>query len=190
MNFIKSLSNPSYHQADVWLAEEGGKKFVRKDFRKWGLPGRFLLDREASFYKRLRGIKGIPEFYGSPESGVVDIEYIEGNSIKDHKDLPAEFFDKLTQLVSAIQCCGVLYFDLRHKSNLLVRDGEPVLIDFATCFYAPPLVPFLSWVDSEAVLFLKHSVSPGLLSAAELKHVKKMNRICKLWFFNRIVKGD
>jgi len=190
LNFIKSLSNPSYHQADVWLAEELGRKFVRKDFRKWGWPGRFLLDREAAFYKRLAGIKGIPAFYGSPESGVMDIEYIEGNSIKDNRNLPAEFFDKLEKLVSAMHERGVLYFDLRHKSNVLVSNGEPVIIDFATCFHMPPMVPFLGWVDSEAVLFLKHSVSPELLSAAQLRHVKKMNRLCKLWFFNCIVKGD
>ena len=190
MKFIKSLSSPSYHQADVWLAEDGGRKFVRKDFRKWGWPGRFLLDREAAFYRRLRGISGIPAFYGSPESGVMDIEYIEGNSIKENKNLPAEFFIKLRKIVTEIHSRGVLYFDLRHKSNVLVTNGEPVIIDFATCFHVPPLVPLLGWVDFEAVLFLKHSVSPGLLSAPELGHVKKMNRLCKLWFFNRIVKGD
>ncbi|MEA2081639.1 MAG: hypothetical protein U9O97_02740 [Elusimicrobiota bacterium] len=190
MNFIKSLSNPSYHQADVWLAEEAGKKFVRKDFRKWGWPGRFLLNREASFYRKLGGIRGIPEFYGSPESGVMDIEYMEGDSIKDNKNLPGEFFTKLRKIVTEIHSRGVLYFDLRHKSNVLVSKGEPVIIDFATCFYLPPLVPLFGWVDFEAVLFLKHSVSPELLNASELTHVKKMNRLCKLWFFNRIIKGD
>ena len=190
MKFIKSLSQPSYHQADVWLAEDGGRKFVRKDFRKWGRTGRFLLDREAAFYRRLSGISGIPEFYGSPESGVMDIEHIEGNSIKENKNLPTEFFVKLTEIVSKIHSRGVLYFDLRHKSNVLVSNGAPVIIDFATCFHIPPLVPLLAWVDFEAVLFLKHSVSPELLSASELKHVKKMNRLCKLWFFNRIIKGD
>ncbi|MBU3955802.1 hypothetical protein KJ633_05010 [bacterium] len=190
MKFIKNLSNPSYHQAEVVLASEGGRKFVRKDFRKWGWAGRFLLDREAGFYRRLRGISGIPEFYGSPESGVLDIEYIEGNSINENRNLPVEFFVKLRKIISEIHSRGVLYFDLRHKSNVLVKSGEPVIIDFATCFYVPPLVPLLGWVDFEAVLFLKHSVSPELLSSSEVMHVKKMNRICKLWFFNRIIKGD
>jgi len=44
---IKLLSNPSYHQAEVWLVEENGQKLVYKDFSKWGILGAFIIKREA-----------------------------------------------------------------------------------------------------------------------------------------------
>ena len=33
MKKLKLLSNPSYHQAEVWLVEDEGRKLVYKDFR-------------------------------------------------------------------------------------------------------------------------------------------------------------
>ena len=191
MNKLKLLSNPSHHQADVWLVEENGLRMVYKDFRKKGFIGRFIVNREASFYRRLRGIKGVPEYYGSLSSGSLLIEYIEGESIKKYKNLSSVFFEKLSRLMDEIHSRGVLYFDLRHMSNLLVGRGEePFLVDYGTCLYSPLLVKALKFVDDGAELYIKQRVSPELLSAPETMRVKKMNRLSGIWFFNKLAGGD
>lgn len=190
MKKIRRLSNPSYHQADVWLVEEKGRELVYKDFSKWGILGRFLIGREAAFYRKLKGVYGVPEFYERPSGSSILIEFVDGKSIKECEGLSAGFFDRLQDMVNEFHRRGILYFDLRHKSNVIVRKGDPFIIDFATCFHVPPLVPILSWIDNAAVLYLKQTVSPHLLTVREEKYVRKINRLCKLWFFNRIVRGD
>ena len=46
MKNIKLLSNPSYHQADVWLVDKDGKEMVYKDERN---PIPFKLYIKAKF---------------------------------------------------------------------------------------------------------------------------------------------
>jgi len=187
---IRRLSDRSYHQADVWLVEEKGRELVYKDFSKWGRLGRFIIGREAGFYGRLRGVSGVPGFFGMPSESSILIEFIDGKSIKEFKNLDADFFKILQGLMDEFHRRGILYFDLRHKSNVIIRGGMPFIVDLGTCFYAPAFVPALSWIDNAAVLYLKQTVSPHLLTAREEKYVGKINRLSKFWFFNRIVRGD
>ncbi|MCD6413064.1 MAG: hypothetical protein J7L54_02835 [Elusimicrobia bacterium] len=190
MKKIKSLTNPSYHQADVWLVEKGGKFLVWKDFSKWRFLGRLIIAREVSFYRRLQGIKGIPKFYGMPTKSSFLMEYIDGQPIDAFSGLDEKFFRRLEKLVGEIHSRGVLHFDLRHKSNIIVRGGYPYIIDLGTCFYSHILVLLLSWIDRAALIHLKQVVSPNLLTPLERRQARIHNRLSKLWFFNRIFKGD
>ncbi len=190
MKKIKPLTNPSYHQADVWLVEKGGELFVWKDFSKWRFLGRLIISREVSFYRRLQGIRGIPKFYGMPTKSSFLMEFVEGQPIDAFRGLDEAFFRRLENLVEEIHRRGVLHFDLRHKSNIIVKNGYPYIIDLGTCFYSPAFVFLLGWIDRAALLHLKEVVSPHLLTASEKNRARIHNRLSKLWFFNRVFKGD
>jgi len=187
---IKLLSNPSYHQAEVWLVEENGQKLVYKDFSKWGILGAFIIKREAWFYKKLSRIEGFPKFFGTPTPYSLLIEYIDGIPSKKAKNLPEEFFERLKNLISRMHKKNIYHFDLRHLSNILVKDGNPYIIDLGTCLYIPVFGFLFKWIDECAVLYIKGRISPELLSNKEKRILKKINRISKLWFFHKILKGD
>jgi len=55
---------------------------------------------------------------------------VDGKSIKVCEGLSAGFFDRLQVLVNEFHRRGILYFDLRHKSNVIVRNGDPFIIWF------------------------------------------------------------
>ena len=115
-----------------------------------GIPlrwiGTLLTDHEEAIYHRLAGLDCIPGWAGRLDEVTCAIEYVDADPL-DHlapEDLPAEFFDRLRTVFDAVHARGVAYGDANKKSNILVRDGLPMLIDFQIALrtrddWPPPL---------------------------------------------------
>jgi hypothetical protein len=103
--------------------------------------GRRLARREATFLRRLAGVRGVPAACGPVSVGgkrwkhAVAHAFIPGQPLGPGHRLNDRFFPALRALLAAIHDRGVAYVDLHKRENILVTDqSEPCLIDFQVCF--------------------------------------------------------
>jgi len=95
-----------------------------------GLVARALLARERRALAALEGLAGVPRALGG-RAGVLERSWIEGAPLSAAEELPADFFDRLDELVRALHARGVCHNDLHKEQNVLVAaDGWPALLDF------------------------------------------------------------
>jgi len=147
------LRKASNTRPTIWIVEKNGVRAVVKDFSKnrflfRNMVGRFLIWREAKAYRKLRGIKGVPEFYGVIGGLALAIEEIPGRSLENlekEMHLPHTFFESMETLVNAFHQRGVAHCDLKRAPNtLLGADGMPYIVDWAASIsreelWFPPL---------------------------------------------------
>ena len=134
------LRPPTNTRPAIRRVSNGELRAVVKDFSTLSpvyrnTAGRFLVWREAKAYRRLRGIRGIPEFYRVIEGLALVIQEIPGVNIENlGKDaaLGESFFRDLESLLTEVHEKGVAHCDLKRAANTLVgEDGRPYIIDWA-----------------------------------------------------------
>ena len=134
------LSVGGWGNPDVLLVDSTGGPVVVKDFsrrspfvRRW--LGPWLLRREVRAYGRLAGIGAIPRLRGWIDEQAIVLEYRPGELLSRRLSgrLPSGFVARLEEVIDEMHRRGVVHLDLRHRSNVLAgRDGEPVVLDFAS----------------------------------------------------------
>jgi len=136
------LRKASNTRPTIWIVEKNGVRAVVKDFSKnrflfRNTVGRFLIWREAKAYRKLRGIKGVPEFYGVIGGLALVVEEIPGRNLENlekEMHLPHTFFESMETLVNAFHQRGLAHCDLKRAPNtLLGNDGMPYIVDWAAC---------------------------------------------------------
>lgn len=124
------------------VVEDQGREAVVKDYRPSGwllraLAGPWLIAREARIYAALAGCPGVPRLVSRLDRWALVVERVPGRSCAEFADgeLPAEFFDRLREVVEAMHQRGVVHCDLKNRANIVVTaDGAPYLLDFASAF--------------------------------------------------------
>ena len=145
-HFIKQ--GRQFFQGDVLAVEEGGMPMIWKDYRKFrGTPlvllGLWLVRRERQFLNRMpEGTVPVPLTHSDPL--VLAMEKIEGRLLKEGD---TEVVAHLDTLLAHLWRLGIAHNDL-HRSNVLVRDGKIILIDFAGALFFPRHLRWLglSWL--------------------------------------------
>ena len=171
----------------IWVIEKNGFRAVVKDFSGnrflfRNIVGRFLIWREAKAYRKLRGIKGVPEFYGVIDGLGLAVEEIPGRSLENlekEMHLSHTFFDSMENLVEAVHRRGVAHCDLKRAPNtILGTDGMPYIVDWAASisreeFRLPPFNQVFRrfMLDDEMAI-----VKLALRHCPESVGVKKMAR--------------
>lgn len=92
----------------------------------------FMLHKERNVYRKMQGLKGIPNCYGMLDNKYLVLEYISGIPIR-HAEIAdrTAFFDELLKIVRNLHELGVAHGDMKKQDNLLVIDKQiPCLIDF------------------------------------------------------------
>lgn len=134
------LRMPSSTRPALWVTEQDGVKAVVKDFTSNGFLfrqfiGRFLVWRESKAYRKLRGLKGVPDFYGAIEGLALLTEAIPGRPVEGlekEEPLPEHFFEELRDLVKSIHKRGLAHCDLKRAPNVLLGDdGKPYIVDWS-----------------------------------------------------------
>lgn len=134
------LRKASNTRPTIWIVEKDGVRAVVKDFSGnrflfRNIVGRFLIWREAKAYRKLRGIKGVPKFYGVMDGIALAVEEIPGRSLENlekEMHLPHTFFESMGTLVNAFHQRGLAHCDLKRAPNtLLGDDGMPYIVDWA-----------------------------------------------------------
>ena len=134
------IRSPSGTRPILWKIEENGLRLIIKDFSRNGFlfrntVGRFLIWRESKAYGMLRGIQGVPSFYGTIGGLALVVEEIEGKdleSVRNGEELPEDFFKRLRALIDEIHKRGMAHCDLKRAPNIILgNDGAPCIVDWS-----------------------------------------------------------
>ena len=122
------IRGPSSTRPILWVLEENNIRVVVKDYSANGflfrnIIGRFLVWREYKAYRRLKGLEGVPVFYGT----------IGGLAVVEHETrLPEKFFQDLRALVERIHKRGLAHCDLKRAPNTIIGpDEKPCIVDWS-----------------------------------------------------------
>lgn len=156
---------PLRHEDRTWLVKDYGRRspLVR------ALLGRFAIRREALAYEALAGLPGVPLFLGRIDAHALVVERIEGADARTVPEggYPAEFFDRLYEVVAGIHGRGIVHGDLRQRRNVIVGPaGRPYVVDFASAIRLPrgsALLRLLARLDLSGVAKLKARYAPELV---------------------------
>lgn len=121
--------------SEVWRLEgpEGSALLKRSRGGRLllGLPPRLLTARELAMLRALEGLPGIPRVYERLDATTYVREFVEGRSLRECTEVPADFFPRLLELLAAVHARGVACVDLSKRENILVAaGGGPALMDF------------------------------------------------------------
>ena len=184
-------------KADIFIWDVDGVRLVVKDYAPrpvWvrATMGRAMVRREVRAYRLLQDSPGIPRFAGQVDSLAFAVEFVEGRDLSHFRpgEVPAEFFQKLLQLLDSIHRAGVAQGDIHHRDVLVGPNNEPFLVDFSTAAFRHGSAGSLRQMifqaacgsDRRAVLKLKHRHVPHLLTEAEhyeLTHPPAWYRLAK-----------
>ena len=138
---IEVLREPSSTRPAVWIIEQDGLRAVVKDFRGSrflyrNIVGRFLIWREKSAYRRLRGLKGVPLLYRQIGGLALVLQEIQGRALENlekETQLSEDFFKELRDLVIEVHKRGLAHCDLKRAPNILLgNDGRPYIVDWSS----------------------------------------------------------
>jgi hypothetical protein len=115
------------------------KDVLTRPFWVRAVLGPLQLRREVRAYRRLAGIRGIPELLHVVDRRAIALEYLAAAPLREvpRGTLPAAFFDALSILVDAMHARGVAHGDLHHGDVLVGPERTPYLVDFSTAAFAP-----------------------------------------------------
>lgn len=96
-----------------------------------------LLRHEYRIYQKLEGLSAVPQCYGMADNQFLVLEYIDGQTMRDHRPgINSGFYEQLFLSIEQMHDRQVAHFDLKRKENLLVnKDNRPVIIDFGVSIY-------------------------------------------------------
>lgn len=176
-------------QPDILLVEHQGRRVIVKDYapRRWlyrvGV-GLYSVWREATIYRVLDGIPGVPGFVGLIDRYALATEYIPGKGAGNAQpgEVGEAFFQRLHATVEAVHARGVALCDLRNMNNVLISErGDPYVIDFAAAvrrgasWNVPLNAVFRLFVQDDrlGVIKLKRRLAPYLVTSEESARYRK-----------------
>lgn len=154
-------------EPDVWLTSKNGWNVVLKDYRRYAgkpmaLPARLLVRHEAKILRRLHGWEYAPALIDFGVPLLLGMQFIPGETLGDANAAANDaVFEQLQQALRELHAAGITHNDL-HGANVVVHDGMPVLIDFASASWLP------RW--------LRGSLLGRQLRRADWKHLFKLRQ--------------
>jgi hypothetical protein len=180
------IRGPSSTRPILWVVEEKNVRAVVKDYSANGflfrnIIGRFLVWRERKAYRRLRGLEGVPAFYGTIGGLAVVFEELSGRNVEglEHeRKLPATFFRDLRALVKEVHKRGLAHCDLKRAPNTIIGpDGKPYIVDWSAAIahrefrFFPLTLIYRQFIqdDFNAVIKLQLRHCPEAIDPLEIK---------------------
>ncbi|MFW6188810.1 MAG: phosphotransferase [Planctomycetota bacterium] len=188
---VRVLRQGTPNKCDVRVHRIGDELLLVKDFGRKSRVYRSLLGvlttwHEARVLRRLRGLPGVPQLRGRPSRCSVAMSYVPCRRARSRNPQIADraaFAERLRDIVRKMHRRGVVHFDLKHRSNLMVtEEGRPFVIDFESAFYfgrgllGRLLVKFLGRVDWLAVSNWIRRICPEQLTPAERRLAAEARR--------------
>ena len=194
----RRLHSGPYYKPDIFLCEVNGEKVILKDYRGkpwfWRLlVGRFSIRQEAQALRVLEGVEGVPALRGRPDADSLAMTHVGTRRptlpdplIRDN----LAFYRDLERIVHEMHGRGIVHFDLKHRSNLLVTDDRrPAVIDFASAFHFRQgwfmgrfLLALFKPIDLLALQHWKKRLCPGALSKADHRAARTRAVARKFWW--------
>lgn len=185
-------------QADVYVIEADGEPVVVKDYagKRWRhrMLGRYILWREHRNYRFLQQFDFIPRLIHRIDALAFCIQYVDGPTVAELEGQPEYAWvpEELDRIVNVLHRHRFFHLDLRKRGNIMVKDDQLVLIDFASSFrfsrFNPVywlLGPVLRYTDRSAVIKWKAFIHPESLNGEDLRFLRRFEWTRMLWFFNK-----
>ncbi|NOY22190.1 MAG: hypothetical protein GXO70_01600 [Acidobacteria bacterium] len=185
-------------QADVYVVNLEARPVVVKDYSKKGTLtrwyGAYTLWRERRNYEFLQQFDFVPRLLGRIDRFAFAMEYVDGPTVAELECQPEFCFlpGKLENVVQELHRKRFFHLDLRKRGNVMSRDGQVILIDFASSVRFSkwnPLYwlmrPLFRYVDVSAVIKWRSFICPDSLSEKDRKFLRRFEWIRMLWFFNK-----
>jgi hypothetical protein len=148
------------------------------------LYARICLNWEETALRRLKGVKGVPQFIARPAKTSLRMTAVPGTPLEKLKkgELSERCFSRIKEILMEIHERGVAHCDL-HNRNILIDCDDPYIIDFATAYTRGRLPVF----DRQAFNNLKR------LDLQRLYKIEKKffgrGTPPKMFFIYNIIKG-
>jgi serine/threonine protein kinase len=197
---MQTLTPGGWSKAALRRLDWAGGRAVLKDFAGKAAPvrllGRLQIGREVRAYDRLRGIEGIPRFFGRVDPWAFLMEEIPGRHLPRYRlraqGERAGLLAQLRGVLDAVHRAGVVHNDARGQDNVLVSDsGRVYLLDFAGAVCLAPgsrwhrwLFPRLVRADEQAFLKWKAILLPEEITSEESRSLRRYARWRRLWILN------
>jgi RIO-like serine/threonine protein kinase len=187
------LSAGGWCNANVFVAERAGRRWVVKDFLHCPAPVRhtwavWTARRELRVLRRLEGIPGVPSGAFPIDRHAFGYEFVEGRALKfvDRRSVPSAYFEALEQLVIRIHDCGIAHLDLRNRHNILVTaDWKPAVVDFESHVRLDRIprgmCSFVKRIDLSGVYKYWAKIHPESLGPERSAMLARAERWRRLW---------
>ncbi|MGO2415989.1 MAG: RIO1 family regulatory kinase/ATPase domain-containing protein [Cobetia crustatorum] len=182
-------------KAEVYLTQFNGQSVVCKDYRRYAgtpaaLVARWLVRHELKMLEQLGGWTHAPQAIARLSPLALAMEYIPGPLLSDVASTSdATLSQQLIRIVQQLHRQQMAHNDIR-GSNVVLRDGVPVLIDFTSAVRLPrlpgtaTLARMMRRFDLRHSLKLKQRTLGRPLSTREARLVmrsKRFNGVLRLW---------
>lgn len=128
-------------EPDVYRTEWRGQLAVVKDYSRYQhspllLIARWMVRHEAKMLRLLSGWPYSPEFLGMSGKLALVMQYVPGQDLDEMKNVGPHLFQRLQVALAELHAAGITHNDLR-RTNILINDGRPVLVDFTSAWRFP-----------------------------------------------------
>jgi hypothetical protein len=183
-DFVRQFKHDFFAATGLY-SNPAGRQVVLKIQRRrpfFGLPmgwlGGWLTRHEATIYRELADVPGVPNFVGffGPTGFIHD--YVPAHPLARGEKVSDTFFDDLAGLLVKVHSRGLACVDLNKRQNILVGDdGLPHLIDFQISFRLGrrrgqmPRAILAALQDHDWYHFFKHKrrCRPDLMTAEQIE---------------------
>ena len=145
---------------------------------------RLLLRREASALAALEGLDGIASVLTVERDRLVR-SYLDGTPMQRYKPTDPAYFKAAARLLRQMHRRGVVHNDLAKEPNLLVlRDGDPAIIDFQLAWYSRrrgKLFRIAAREDLRHLLKHKRTYCPQQLTTREQGLLSNPSLPARIW---------
>ncbi len=185
-------------QADVYVVEIDDNPVVVKDYSKKGKLtrwyGAYTLWRERRNYEFLQQFDFVPRLFGAIDCFAFAMEYVDGPTVAELEGQSEFCFlpRRLDEVVQTLHRHRFFHLDLRKRGNVMSRNGDVILIDFASSVRFSrfnPLYwlmrPLFRYVDISAVIKWRSFICPDSLSDADKRFLRRFEWVRMLWFLNK-----
>lgn len=178
-------------QSDVYLVKAGDKRAVVKDFsrRPWVsrvLVCRMLIKREMAILERFADSGFVPGLLGRVTPDVLAMEFLR-DAVHPSADTRGKFpdaYSRVAQHLAEFHDAGYAHNDFRRNNVMMLSDGTPYLIDFASATRKPQrlqwllfpwvwLIEFMQRADRASLLKMRRDFTGEKLTSEELKSIRK-----------------
>jgi hypothetical protein len=185
-------------QADVYVVQVDDKPIVVKDYSKKTIfarwYGSYALWRERRNYEFLQQFDFVPRLICKIDQYAFAIEYVNGPTVAELKGQPDYCFlpGKLESVVLELHRHRFFHLDLRKRGNVMSREGQVILIDFASSVRFSRwnpwywlMRPVFRYVDISAVIKWRSFICPDSLSEKDKRFLRRFEWVRMLWFLNK-----
>lgn len=194
LNVISENMLYDARDTSVELINLNGLRCVRKNVKSFlgsSHLAEILCNHEVKVLERVRGVNGVQQLVEQDSRTSFISKYEPGVALRYSKNIPRDYFEKLSAILRNIHERGVADIDFAHSTDLLVsEEGNPIVIDLASAliydknkmssFIKKPLFDYICKLNKKYIIRRKLRFLPELSSRKD-EQESKLDLLSESW---------